>query len=344
MKSVIIREHGDYDRLLIEDRPVPEPAPGEVRVAVHAAALNHLDTWVRRGVPGHAFPLPMTPGCDGAGIVDKVGEGVSNVKVGDRVVLAPGTSCQVCDACVSGQDSLCRFYGILGETRDGTCAEFITVPARNCLAMPEGQDFTMAAAWPLTFLTAWHMLTRRLGLRPGQTILVHAAGSGVSTAAIAMAKLLGATVIATAGTDEKCNRALGLGADHAINYELGDFAPAVRKFTNKRGVDAVVNHVGAKTFETDIRVLAKGGSLVTCGATAGFEMKTDFRLIYFKSLSILGSTMGSLGELHELSRLIQLGKLQPVIDSVFPLDSVRDAHRRLGERAVFGKVVLKIRP
>lgn len=342
MKAVVIREHGDFDKINIEDRPVPEPGPGEVRVAVRAAALNHLDTWVRRGVPGHQFPLPMVPGCDGAGVVDALGAGVHNVKIGENVNFAPGYSCNHCEMCGSGQDQLCRNYGILGEMRDGTCAEFIVVPARNCIKMPEGQDFNTAAAWPLTFLTAWHMLTRRAQLRAGETILIHAAGAGVSAAAIAMSKMLGATVIATAGSEEKCERARKLGADHTILYEKTDFTIEVRKWTSKRGVDVILNHVGAKTFEADMRILVKGGRLITCGATAGYELKTDFRLVYFKSLSILGSTMGPLGEVHELARLVAQKKLTPVIDSVYPLAQIRDAHRRIAERAVFGKVVIEI--
>lgn len=342
MKAVVVRQHGDVDSLLLEDRPTPQPGPGEVRVAVKAAALNHLDVWVRRGVPGHTFPLPIIPGCDGAGLVDALGPGVASVRPGDRVAIAPGFGCGLCESCASGQDQLCRHYGIFGETRDGTNAEYVVIPARNCIPMPEGQRFEEAAAWPLAFLTAWHMLTRRVALRPGETLLVHAAGSGVSAAAIAMGKLLGATVIATAGSDAKCARAREIGADHAVNYESQDFAAEVRRFTQKRGVDAIVNHVGAKTFEADVRLLAKGGRLVTCGATAGFEMKTDFRLVFFKGLSILGSTMGSLGEVHELARLIAARKLAPVVDSVFPLERVRDAHRRVGERAVFGKVVLTV--
>jgi NADPH:quinone reductase-like Zn-dependent oxidoreductase len=284
----------------------------------------------------------LIPGCDGAGVVDAVGPGVANVKPGDRVSLAPGFSCGACEPCALGQDQLCRRYGILGETRDGTNAEKIVVPARNCFVMPEWQSFEEGAAWPLAFLTAWHMLTRRLQVRAGETILVHAAGSGVSSAAIPMAKLLGCTVFTTVGSDVKIPKALALGADHCIPYETQDYADAVRKLTGKRGVDAVVNHVGAKTFESDVKLLVKGGRLVTCGATSGFELKTDFRLVFFKSLSILGSTMGSLGEVHELSRLVALKKLAPVVDSVFPLERVRDAHRRLDERAVFGKVVLTI--
>ena len=342
MRAVVVREHGDLEKLGIEDRPIPEPGPGEARVRVHAAALNHLDVWVRKGVPGHTFPLPIIPGCDGAGVVDALGAGVAGLKSGDRVVLAPGVSCGVCESCASGEDQLCRKYGILGETRDGTNAEWIVVPARNCIPMPAGQSFEEGAAWPLAFLTAWHMLTRRIELRPGETILIHAAGSGVSSAAIPMARLLGATVIATAGTEAKCKRALEIGADYCIPYETQDFTAAVRSITNKKGVDAIVNHVGAKTFEADMRLLVKGGRLATCGSTAGFEMKTDFRLVFFKSLSILGSTMGSLGEVHALARLVSQGKLKPTIDSVFPLAEVREAHRRLGERAVFGKVVIRI--
>ncbi|HKE00810.1 MAG TPA: zinc-binding dehydrogenase, partial [Planctomycetota bacterium] len=194
----------------------------------------------------------------------------------------------------------------------------------------------------LAFLTAWHMLTRRVALHPGETILIHAAGSGVSSAAIPMARLLGATVLATAGSAAKRKKALEIGAHHAIDYETGDWSAEVRRIAGKRGVDAVVNHVGAKTFESDVRLLVKGGRLVTCGATSGFEMKTDFRLVFFKSLSILGSTMGSLGEMHELARLVAGGSLRPTIDSVFPLERIRDAHARIDERAAFGKVVVKI--
>jgi len=342
MRAAVVREHGSFDQILLEERPTPEPGPLEVRVRVRAASLNHLDTWVRRGVPGHTFPLPLVLGCDGAGEVDALGAGVANVKVGDRVSIAPGFGCGTCEVCAAGQDQLCRKYGIFGETRDGTNAEYVCIPARNVIPMSPGQSFEEAAAWPLTYLTAWHMLTRRLELRPGETILIHAAGSGVSAAAIPMAKLLGAQVIATAGSDEKCKKAVDLGALAAVNYEKVDFAAEVRNLTKKRGVDCVINHVGAKTFDGDMKLLVKGGRLTTCGATAGFEMKTDFRLVFFKGLSILGSTMGSLGELHEVSRLLHAGRLRPVIDSVFPLERVADAHRRIADRAVFGKVVLTI--
>jgi NADPH:quinone reductase-like Zn-dependent oxidoreductase len=341
MRAVVIREHGGLDRLLFEDRPEPEPGPGEVRVRVRAAGLNHLDTWVRRGVPGHAFPLPIVPGCDGAGVVDAVGPGVRTRAVGDAVVLAPGTSCGTCAACASARDPLCRSYGILGETRDGTCADAVVLPERNALPLPAGTSFEEAAAFPLVFLTAWHMLADRAALRPGETVLVHAAGSGVSSAAIQIARLLGAgRVLATASTAAKAERALALGADEGIDTSSEDFVARVRAATGKAGVDVVVDHVGAATFSGSLKSLAKGGRLVTCGATSGPKVEVHLNLVFFKSLSILGSTMGSLGELHVLLGLLGAKRLRPVVDSVLPLSAVAEAHRRLEAREVFGKLVL----
>ncbi len=340
MRAVVIAEHGDYSKLLHRDRAIPEPKSGEVRVRVRAAALNHLDTWVRRGVPGHEFPLPIIPGCDGAGVVDALGDGVVEPSVGTEVTLAPGYGCNACETCADGQDQLCRHYGILGETRDGTCAEYICVPARNALKKPENLSFEQAAAFPLTFLTAWHMLVVRAKLKPGDDVLVQAAGSGVGVAAIQIAKLFSARVIATAGSDAKCARATELGADVVVNYSTNDFTKVVREVTKKRGVDIAIDHLGEPTIARSILCLTKGGSLVTCGATGGFTLTTDLRPIYFKSLAILGSTMGSLGEMHDLTRLVGSGKLKPVIHAVLPLDRISDAHKMLGDREVFGKVVV----
>lgn len=302
--------------------------------------MNHLDTWVRRGVPGHAFPLPIVPGCDVAGVVASVGPGVTNVAVGAEVVVAPGIGCGACEACAHGQDQLCRHYGILGETRDGGCAEFVVVPARNCLPKPTNLAFEEAAAVPLVFLTAWHMLVVRAGLRPGADVLVQAAGSGVGSAAVQIAKLFGARVIATAGSDDKVAKALALGADVGVNYATQDFLKVVKEVTAKRGVDVAIDHVGEPTIARSIAALAKGGAVVTCGATGGFELKTDLRAVFFKSLSILGSTMGSRGELHEILRLVERGRLRPVVHAVLPLAEIREAHRILGDREVFGKVVV----
>jgi len=339
MRAVVIREHGGPEALRFEERPVPAPGPREVRVRVRAVGLNHLDVWVRKGVPGHLFPLPIVPGCDVAGVVDALGPGASGCATGDEVVLAPGTSCGRCLACREGSEPLCRSYGILGETRDGGLQEYIVVPDGGVFPRPEGLDLVQAASVPLTFLTAWHMLVARARVQAGESVLVHAAGSGVSSAAIQIAGLLGARVLATAGSDAKRRRALELGAEEAVDTQ-SDFAGAARRFTGKRGVDVVVDHVGAATFDKSIRSLAKGGRYVTCGATSGFEMKTDFRLVYFKSLSILGSTMGGNHELMRVLDHLAVGRLHAVVDVVLPWDEVAEAHRRLESREIFGKIVL----
>ncbi len=341
MKAVVVREHGGFEKLLLEERPVPEPGPGEARVKVRAVALNHLDIWVRRGVPGHPFPLPLVPGCDIAGTLDSLGPGAAgSFKPGDPVLVAPGVSCGACASCAAGQDQLCRHYGILGETRDGGCAGLVVVPAANLLPHPRSLPPERAAAIPLVFLTAWHMVVVRAGLRAGEEVLVHAAGSGVSSAAIQIAKLMGARVYATVGSAAKVEKARALGADEVIDYREADFAAEVRRLTGKRGVDVIVDHVGPDTWDGNLRSLAKAGRLVICGSTSGFEVKTDARLLFFKSLSLLGSTMGSRGELYEILRLVDAGRLRPVVDSVLPLAQVREAHRRIEAREVFGKVVL----
>ncbi|MFQ5718040.1 MAG: zinc-binding dehydrogenase [Acidobacteriota bacterium] len=342
MRAVRIHEHGGLEKLVFEDIPVADPGPGEVRVRVRASGLNHLDLWVRRGVPGHRFPLPITPGCDGAGSIDAVGVGVDGWQPGDDVILAPGLSCGICPRCLEGQDQLCADYGILGETRDGTNAPYIVLPARNLMAKPENLDFTTAAAFPLTFLTAFHMLSDRAGLQPGETILIHAGGSGVSSAAIQIAALLGARIITTAGSPEKLERARELGAEHGINYRNESFSRRVKEITNRSGVDVVLDHIGSDTFSESLRCLARGGRYVFCGATSGFEMSGDFRPIFFKNLSILGSTMGSQGELRRLRDLVVAGRLTPVVDEIVPLERVADAHRRLENRETIGKIVFDL--
>jgi NADPH:quinone reductase-like Zn-dependent oxidoreductase len=327
VRAVVVREHGSFDKLLLEERPAPEPRADEVRVRVKAAALNHLDTWVRRGVPGFRFPLPIIPGCDGAGVVDAVGEAARGIAVGQEVVLGPGLG-----------HPMDRDYGILGETRDGTCAEYIVVPRENVLPKPKRLSWEEAAAWPLTFLTAWAMLARRAQVRPGEWVLVHAAGSGVGVACIQIARLFGARVIATASSEAKRKRALDLGAEAALPYE--DFARAAKGIAGKAGVDVVVDHLGPATWEGSVSVLRKGGRLVTCGGTTGHEITFDLRHLFFKSLSFLGSTMGTPEELRTVLGHVEALRLKPVVDSVFPLDDIRKAHERLAERTVFGKVVV----
>jgi NADPH:quinone reductase-like Zn-dependent oxidoreductase len=329
MKAAVIREHGSFDKLLIEDLPAPEPGADEVRVRIKAAALNHLDTWVRRGIEGMRFPLPIIPGCDGAGVVDAVGEAAGGIEVGMECVLGPGLG-----------HPLEHTYGILGETRDGTCAEFIVVPRENVLPKPKNLGWEETASVPLAFLTAWAMLSRRAQLRPGESVLVHAAGSGVGVACIQIAKMFSCNVIATASTESKRERARELGADVAIPYE--DFAKEVRGITAKKGVDVVVDHIGPDTWNGSVACLKRGGRLVTCGGTAGHEIHFDVRHLFFKSLSFLGNTMGALEEVKTVLGHVEAGRLRPVIDSVFPLERIQDAHRRLAERAVFGKVVVTI--
>jgi NADPH:quinone reductase-like Zn-dependent oxidoreductase len=341
MLAVLIHEHGGLDRLTLTDVPSPTALPGEALVRVKAVALNHLDLWLRRGVPGHTFPLPMIPGSEVAGVIEAIAEN-DRWKVGDEVIVAPGYSCGLCMACLSGNDPLCPKFGIFGETKSGGAAEQIAVPVRNLLRKPAGLSFAEAAALPLDLLTAWHMLVTRAQLRPGETVLVHAGGSGVGSAAIQIAKLWRATVYATAGSDEKTARSRALGADEAINYRTADFVAEVRRLTQKRGVDVVFEHVGADTFERSLRALTKGGRLVTCGSTAGAEVTINLRLVFFKLLSILGSTMGSLAELHEILRHVEAGRLRPVVDRVLPLKEVAEGHRVLEAREAFGKVVLEV--
>lgn len=340
MKAVVIHEHGGLEVLRIEQVADPVPAPDEVLIEVKACALNHLDLWVRRGVPGQKMPLPMIPGCDISGIVKEAGASARGIKVGDRVVVSPGISCRRCYQCLSGRDNLCDSYGIIGENMNGGCAELVCVPRVNVIPIPGRLSFEEAAAIPLCFLTAYHMLATRAQLQPGETVMIHGAGSGVSSAAIQIAKLLGARVIATAGSDAKLDRARELGADERINYKKYDFYEEVKRITGRQGVEVILDHVGADTWTRNIRSLRRGGRLVMCGVTSGYEVATDLRYIFFRRLSILGSTMGSKGELLQVMNLVKQGKLKPVIDSVFPLADIAAAHRKLEERKIFGKIVV----
>jgi NADPH:quinone reductase-like Zn-dependent oxidoreductase len=339
MKAILIREHGGLDKLEITDVPDAIARPGEAVVRVRAVALNHLDIWLRRGVPGHKFPLPMIPGSEVAGVVESVDD--PRWKAGDEVIVAPGYSCGLCTACLSGNDPICRNFGLFGETVSGGAAEKMAVPIRNLIRKPAALSFAEAAALPLDMLTAWHMLIARAQLRPGETVLVQAGGSGVGSAAIQIAKLWGATVYATAGTAAKAARAKTLGADETIVYTDHDFVDEVRRLTAKRGVDIVFEHVGGETFEKSLRALAKGGRLVTCGSTSGGEVTINLRLIFFKLLSILGSTMGSLAELHDIMKFVESGRLHPVIDRILPISEVAEGHRILEAREAFGKIVFE---
>jgi len=341
MKAIALRGHGGPEAVKLEDLPDPVAGPGEVVVAVKAAALNHLDIWVRTGWQGLKLAWPHVLGSDVAGVIDSVGPGVSEVRPGDAVVVNPSLGCGRCERCLSGEENLCRRYAILGEHVSGGQAEKLAVPARNVLPKPANLSFEEAAAIPLTFMTAWHALVARARLRLGETVLVHAAGSGVGVAAVQIAKLHGARVIATAGSDAKLEKARALGADEVVNYETQDFVQEVRRLTAKKGVEVVFEHVGKKTWEKSILAAGIGGRIVTVGATTGYDPLTDLRHVFFRQLSILGSTMGTAAELVEVLRWVGEGKLRPVVDRVLPLADAVKGQGLLADRAQFGKIVLR---
>jgi NADPH:quinone reductase-like Zn-dependent oxidoreductase len=342
MKAIVYAAHGGPEVLQYKDVPEPQIGPYEVLVRVHACALNHLDLWLRMGLPGTHVPLPHVPGSDIAGEVARVGDKVTNVKVGERVLLQPGISCGQCANCLRGQDSMCPSYTLFGQGVDGGCAEFVKSPAVNCVPIPEKLSFEEAAAFPLVSLTAWHMLIGRAKLQPAETVLVLGAGSGVGSAAIQIAKAAGARVIATAGSDEKLEKARELGADAVINHSTQKIADEVKRLTNRRGVEVVFEHVGQATWENSIRSLAVGGRLVTCGATTGFDGAINIAYLFTRHLSILGSFMGSKAELFSALELLRRGLLKPVIDVVLPLEKCAEAHKRMENRELFGKIVLKV--
>ena len=342
MKAIVIPRHGGPDVLEYTDVPQPEPGPSDVLVRVRACALNHLDLWSRRGLPRIQFPLPLIPGSDIAGEIVRAGAEATRVRLGDKVVLSPGVGCGQCQACSAGNDNQCRRYTLLGYMRNGGCAEYVVAPEVNALPMPEGLSFEEAAAVPLVFLTAWHMLITRAQLKPGEDVLVLGAGSGIGSAAIQIAKLTGARVIATAGSPAKFDKARALGADEMIQHGQQDVTEEVRRLTGRRGVDVVFEHVGQATWEQSVKSLATGGRLVTCGATTGAAAQTDLRLLFARQLSLLGSYVGSRGELFHVLKLVAEKKLRPVVDCVLPLAEARAAHERLEKREQFGKVVLSI--
>jgi NADPH:quinone reductase-like Zn-dependent oxidoreductase len=340
LRAVVFEQHGGPEVLsLRDDIAVPEPASGHVRVAVRACSVNHLDLWTRRGLP-FAIEMPHILGNDIAGVIDAVAPDVTHVRTGDEAMLSPGAGCNHCRACLDGDDNQCLRYDLFGLRKQGGYAEFVVAPARNCFAKPAHLSFEEAASMPLVFLTAWHMLVGRVGLRPGESVLVLAAGSGVGIAAIQIAKLLGASVIATASTDAKLERAKALGADHVINYERDDFAAETRRITGKRGVDVVFEHTGQATWEKSLASLARGGRLVTCGATSGYEGRTDLRALFAKHISIHGSYMGRLAEFDEVMKHIAAGRLRPVVDRALSLGEARAAHEAMERREQFGKIVL----
>jgi NADPH2:quinone reductase len=338
MKAVFFTRHGGNEVLQYGDWPTPEPGPGEVRVAIRAAALNHLDIFVRNGIPD--VPLPQIPGADGAGILDAIGEGVTGWTPGDRVLLQPGLFCGRCEFCRAGEQSLCVTFGILGEHFPGTLAEYVVVPAANVFGIPGGLSFAEAAAFPLVYQTAWRMIVGRAAVRPGETVLIHGVGGGVGGAALEIARLAGARVLATTSGDEKARFAREAGAELVVDYTREDVAQAVRRHTAKRGVDVVVDTVGEATWMTSLRAVARGGRIVTCGATSGPNPKEELRLVFWKHISILGSTMSNDREFRALLQTVAAGRLKPRVDRILPLSEAAAAYALMEEGRQHGKIVL----
>jgi len=342
MKAVLFRAHGGPDKLSYEDLPTPTIGLEDVLVRVKACALNHLDIWIREGNPAYRMPLPHVLGSDVAGIVEQVGAQVDSITVGQRVFVSPGISCWKCEQCLAGRDNMCRTYSLLGALTHGGYAEYVKVPFRNVLPIPENLSFEQAAAFPLVSVTASHMLFALAGLQHGETVLIMGAGSGVGMMAIQMAKLAGARVMTTVGSDDKIPKAVILGADAVINHAKEKVSKRVKLLTEGRGVDVVIEHIGPEVWETALESLAKGGRLVTCGATTGGEVKLNLRYVFSRQLTIKGSYLGTRAELAKAAELMGQGRLISVIDRTFPLQEARAAQQLMLGRKFFGKIVLTV--
>ncbi len=342
MKAVLFREHGGPDKLSYEDMPTPQAGSQNVLVRVKACALNHLDIWIRQGNPAYPMLLPHISGSDVAGIVEQVGGQVEGVTVGQRVFISPGISCWACEPCLSGRDNMCRTYGLVGAKTHGGYAEYVKVPFRNVLPIPENLSFEQAAAFPLVSVTASHMMFTLAGLQHGETVLIMGAGSGVGSMAVQMAKLAGARVITTVGADDKIPKAVVLGADAVIHHGREKVSERVKLLTEGRGVDVVIEHIGPEVWDSCLASLAKGGRLITCGATTGAEVKLDLRYVYSRQFTIKGSYMGTRAELAKVAELMGQGRLISVIDRTYPLKEARAAQEQLLSRKVFGKIILTV--
>ncbi len=340
MKAAFFKEHGGSDRILYGDYPDPVPGPGEAVVRVRACALNHVDLLLLDGRFPPPEGLPHVNGCEVAGVVEEVGAGVAGVGRGQRVVVFPGFSCGRCEYCLRGARTVCLQYGYLGAHKDGGYAELVKVPAANLLPLPDGVSFEQGAALPLAMLTAWHALVAQADVRPGQTVLVQASGSGVGSAAIQIARLCGARVMTTVGSDDKVELARALGAERVVNYRTGDFVEAAKAWTGKRGVDVVVEHIGGDTFERSVYALTRLGTLVTIGSHDTHWGRLDLRHVYSKNLRIVGTNLGSIVELRQVLEHVVAGRLRPVIDRTFPLAEARAAVQYVLDRKNRGKVLL----
>jgi NADPH:quinone reductase-like Zn-dependent oxidoreductase len=342
MRAAVIHAHGELDCVQVEDMPQPEPVAGEVVVEVRSAGLNHLDIWVRKGRKGVELPMPHILGSDAAGVVAQIGADVGDVKVGDEVIINPGLSCGRCEYCNRGEESLCASFGIVGLNRPGTFAEYVAVPAANVAPKPAHLSFDEAGAFVLSYLTAWRMLMTRAELKTGQTVLIHGIGGGVALCALNLAKITGAEVIVTSSSDEKLARAAEIGADHTINYNVvEDVAVYVKELTNGRGVDVIIDTVGAATWPIDFSAVCRGGKIVLCGVTTGPEAPTNLQSLYWNQLTVMGSTMGSNEDFRQMLMAVSAARLKPVIDCIQPLAEIQSAMQRMESAQQFGKIVVR---
>lgn len=342
MKAVYLTGHGGNEVVSIGDRPMPQRKPGEVLVRLHAATLNRVDLYMRDSGAGITHTLPQVMGIDGAGVVEAVEEG-QGLAVGDKVLLYPGVTCGHCEFCVNGEEVLCTSMKLLGEHRDGTMAQYISVPTRNAVPMPEGWSFEEAAALGVNHLTAWRMLMMQARLKPWETVLIFGIGGGVSLAGLQLAKTMGARVIVTSREQDKCDRALALGADAAICSSTHDVVNEVMRLTAKRGVDVVFENVGAAVWDSALKSAVRGGRVVTCGATSGDQPGADLRRVFIRQLQIYGSTLGNLAELRDLVRFCAQHNLRPVMDQLYGLDQAHAALDRLASGRQLGKIALRCR-
>jgi NADPH:quinone reductase-like Zn-dependent oxidoreductase len=342
MKALAFNEFGGPDKLRLQDVLDPKPGPNEVIVRVHACALNHLDLFVREGIPALKTPLPFWTGCDIAGEIAELGAGVTGLKAGDRVCVNPNLTCGRCEFCIQGEDSMCVRYGILGEHVPGGLAELVKVRAENILPLPAHVSYEDAASFILTNMTAWRMVVTQGRVRAGQDVLILGVGGGVSSTAVQIAKLCGARVLVTSSSDAKLERASDLGADVLINYTKEDWPKVVLEQTGRHGVDVVIENVGAATWKQSLRALKKGGRLITCGATTGPIGETDIRIVFWNQIAIIGSTMANRKEFHDVMRLFFAGRLRAIVDEVVPLKDGAAAQQRLAEGKQFGKIVLRV--
>ncbi len=346
MKAVLLHEHGKIENLKYEEFPTPEPKPNEILVKVEGVALNHLDLFVRRGLPGLKLEMPHILGSDISGKITELGSEVSNsnLTIGQGVVIDPGIYCGTCEFCCQGQHSLCNTYGILGEHKRGGYAEYIAIPSSHVIPVPKSSPISLldASAVPLTFMTAYHMLMDRAKIKLGEDVLITGISGGVALAALQIAKTVGARIFVTSSSDDKLQQAKELGADFLINYNsTPDFHKEVFRITQKRGVDIVIDSAGQATWQKSMRSLRKGGRLVTCGATTGPIAETNINLLFWKQFDLLGSTMGTRGDLNSVLELVWQGRLKPVIDRVLPLSEAQFAHTLLENGDHFGKIILQ---